>query len=103
MQVRFRWLVEDVDRYDTIRIYVRVPGRRKVRIRALFGSAEFLAAYTAAVNDHLSAPRQAREAKPGSFGWLCLRYYASATFKMLDPATQTWRLDGRLCPSGYRY
>jgi len=91
MQVRFRWLVEDVDRYGTIRIYVRVPGRRKVRIRAPFGSAEFLVAYTAAVNDHVSAPRQAREAKPGSFGWLCLRYYASATFKLLDPATQTWR------------
>lgn len=91
MQVRFRWLVEDVDRYDNIRIYVRVPGRRKVRIRAPFGGAEFLAAYTAAVNDHVSAPRQAREAKPGSFGWLCLRYYASATFKLLDPATRTWR------------
>ena len=74
MQVRFRWLVEDVDRYGNIRIYVRVPGRRKVRIRAPFGSAEFLAAYTAAANDHVSAPRQAREAKPGSFGWLCLRY-----------------------------
>ena len=69
MQVRFRWLVEDVDRYGNIRIYVRVPSRRKVRIRAPFGSEEFLAAYTAAVNDHVSAPRQAGEAKPGSFGW----------------------------------
>src|SRR5215831_14959576 len=91
MQLRFRWLVEDVDRYGNIRIYVRVPDRRKVRIRAPFGSAEFLAAYTAAVNDHVSAPLQAREAKPGSFGWSCLQYYASATFKLLDPATQTWR------------
>src|SRR5262245_66669544 len=87
MQVRFRWLVEDVDRYGNIRIYVRVPGRRKVRIRAPFGRAEFLAAYTDAVNDHVSAPRQARAAKPGLFGWLCLRYYTSGTVNSLDRAT----------------
>jgi integrase/recombinase XerD len=55
MQVRFRWLVEDVDRYGTIRIYVRVPGRRKVRIRAPFGSEEFLAAYRRGERSRFSA------------------------------------------------
>ena len=29
-------------------------------------------------------------ARKGSFGYLCLCYYASATFKNLDPATQLW-------------
>jgi integrase len=91
MQLRFKYLVEDQDRHGNIRIYVRTPGRRKVRIRAPFGSDEFLAAYTGAVNDHVSAPRQTRDTKAGSFRWLCIKYYASATFRLLDPATQAWR------------
>ena len=91
MHIRFKHLVEDRDRHDNVRIYVRVPGRRKVRIRAPFGTDEFVAAYNAAVSDHVTAPRQAREAKAGSFRHLCALYYASATFKRLDPATQSWR------------
>src|SRR6266436_5829038 len=91
MQIRFKHLVEDRDRYGNIRLYVRVPGRRKVRIRAQFGTDAFIAAYNAAVSDHIIAPRQAREAKPGSFRHLCTLYYGSPTFKRLDPATQSWR------------
>ena len=44
MQIRFRYLIEDRDRHGNIRIYVRVPGRRKVRIRAPFGTDKFVAA-----------------------------------------------------------
>jgi integrase/recombinase XerD len=91
MQLRFRYLVEDVDRYGNIRLYVRVPGRRKVRIRARFGTDEFTSAYNAAVSDHVTAPWQARQPKPGSFRHVCQLYYASATFKLLDVATQSWR------------
>src|SRR5215472_5027228 len=57
MQMRFKYLVEDVDRHSNIRLYVRVPGRRKVRLRSKFGTDEFLAAYTTAVDGHLQAPR----------------------------------------------
>ena len=89
--MRFRYLVEDVDRYDHVRLYVRVPGRRKVRLRANFGTDEFLATYAAAVAGHLQAPRQASAAKRGSFRHLCIQYYASATFNALDRATQAWR------------
>lgn len=91
MHMRFRYLVEDVDRYGNVRLYVRVPGRRKTRLRAKFGTDEFVAVYNAALNDHISVPRQARGAKAGSFRHLCIRYYASATFDTLDPATQSWR------------
>src|SRR6516164_1332356 len=91
MQMRFKYLVEDVDRYGNVRVYVRVPGRRKVRLQAKFGTDEFLAAYTAAIDGHLQAPRQARVARPGSFRYVCIRYYASATFAALDTATQSWR------------
>jgi integrase/recombinase XerD len=91
MQLRFRYLVEDVDRHGNIRLYVRIPGRPKVRIREPFGTDEFIAAYNAAVSDHVTAPRQARQAKLGSFRHLCVLYYDSPTFKRLDPATQSWR------------
>src|ERR1700745_3681795 len=83
MQIRFRYIIEDRDRHGNIRVYVRVPGRRKVRIRAPFGKE--------AISEHVSAPRQARAAKTGSFRHVCVLYYASATFKRLDPATQSWR------------
>jgi hypothetical protein len=91
MQVRFKHLVEDRDRHGNVRVYVRIPGRRKIRIRAPFGTDEFIAAYNVAVSDHVTAPRQAREAKPGSFRYLCVLYYCSPTFKRLDLATQSWR------------
>jgi integrase len=91
MQIRFRHLVEDRDRHGNIRVYVRVPGRRKVRIKAPFGTDEFIAAYNAAVADYVTAPPQARETKPGSFRHLCVLYFGSATFKRLDKATQAWR------------
>jgi integrase/recombinase XerD len=91
MQVRFKHLVEDRDRHGNIRLYVRLPGRKKVRIRAPFGTDEFTAAYNAAVSDHVTAPTQARETKPGSFRHLCVLYYSSPTFKRLDKATQAWR------------
>ena len=45
MQIRFMYIIEDRDRHGNIRVYVRVPGRRKVRIRAPFGTDKFIAAY----------------------------------------------------------
>jgi integrase/recombinase XerD len=91
MQIRLKHLIEDRDRYGNIRVYVRVPGRRKVRIKAQFGTDEFIAAYNAAVSDHVAPPRQAGPAKQGSFRHLCVLYYSSPSFKRLDEATQTWR------------
>jgi len=91
MRIRFKHLVEDCDRHGNIRLYVRVPGRRKVRIKVPFGTEDFIAAYNTAVSDHVTAPRQAREAKPGSFRHLCVLYYGSPVFKQLDLATQSWR------------
>jgi integrase/recombinase XerD len=91
MQIRFKHLVEDRDRHGNIRLYVRLPGRKKVRIRAPFGTDEFVIAYNDAVSDHIIAPRQVREAKVGSFRHLCVLYYGSTTFGRLDKATQSWR------------
>ena len=62
-----------------------------MRIRAPFETDKFIAAYNAAISEHVCASRQARAAKTGSFRHVCVLYYASATFKRLDPATQSWR------------
>ena len=68
MQIRFRYLVEDRDRHGNIRLYVRVPGRTKTRIRARFGTDEFVAAYNAAVSDHVRGPRQSAKPSRGLSG-----------------------------------
>jgi integrase/recombinase XerD len=91
VHIRFKYLVEDRDRHGNVRLYVRIRGRRKVRIRAPFGTDEFVAEYNAAVSDHVGATRQAGEIKTGSFRHLCSLYYASATFKRLDKSTRSWR------------
>jgi integrase/recombinase XerD len=71
---------------------VRAPGKRKVRLRALPGTPEFMEEYQAAIATAAEAPlRQADEAKKGSFRYLCIRYYASAAYKALDISTRNWQ------------
>jgi hypothetical protein len=47
--VRLKYLSEDPDRHGNVRCYVRMPGKRKVRIRALPGTPEFMEEYQAAI------------------------------------------------------
>ncbi|MEZ5822302.1 MAG: tyrosine-type recombinase/integrase [Xanthobacteraceae bacterium] len=92
MRVRLKYLSEDVDRHGNVRCYVRAPGKRKVRIRSLPGTSEFMEEYRAAIATATEAPpRQAAEAKRGSFRFLCIRYYASAVYKALDLSTRNWQ------------
>src|ERR1700737_2974869 len=92
MRVRLKYLCEDLDRHGNVRCYVRVPGKRKVRIRARPGTSEFMEEYQAAVAAAGNAPpRQASETKRGSFRYLCVRYYASAAYKALDISTRSWQ------------
>ncbi|WP_316179653.1 MULTISPECIES: tyrosine-type recombinase/integrase [unclassified Bradyrhizobium] len=98
MRVPLKYICEDVDRHGNVRCYVRVPGKRKVRIRALPGTPAFMEEYQAAIVTASEAPlRQADETKKGSFRYLCIRYYASAAYKALDISTRNWQrraLDG---------
>lgn len=92
MRVPLKYICEDIDRHGNVRCYVRVPGKRKVRIRALPGTPEFMAEYQAAITTAAEAPlRQADEAKKGSFRYLCIRYYASVAYKALDGSTRNWQ------------
>jgi integrase/recombinase XerD len=96
VKIKLKYLVEDVDRHGNVRCYVRLPGRPKVRIGGIPGSGEFMLAYQAALSDSdidadTGKRTKYRSAAKGSFGQLCLAYYASVTFKVLDPSTQEWR------------
>jgi site-specific recombinase XerD len=97
MKIRLKHLVEDVDRHGNIRLYVRIAGRPKVRIREIYPSDEFMAAYHAAIADANNRQRQAKSAQRGSFRHLCQLYYAGNAFMSLDTSTQSWirhHLDG---------
>lgn len=98
MRVRLKYLCEDVDRHGNVRCYVRLPGKRKVRLRALPGTPDFMEEYRAAISATvLQTSRQADEAKRGSFRYLCVRYYTSAKYKAHDISTRKWQqraLDG---------
>ena len=98
VRVPLKYICEDVDRHGNVRCYVRAPGKRKVRIRALPGTPEFIDEYQSAIAIAAEAPlRQADEAKKGSFRYLCIRYYTSPAYKALDISTRNWQrraLDG---------
>jgi integrase/recombinase XerD len=89
--LRLRYVVEDVDRHGNVRCYFRRKGQAKIRLPGLPGSDEFMAAYQSALRGDIKTQRIAGRPAKGSFGCLCLAYYASPTFKALDPSTQAWR------------
>jgi integrase/recombinase XerD len=89
--LRFKYVIEDVDRHGNVRLYFRRRGQQKIRLPGLPGSEEFAAAYRAALLKLDEAqPRRSLTVK-GSFGHTCLEYYRSVTFKALDASTQSWR------------
>jgi integrase/recombinase XerD len=88
VDVKLKYVWEDRDRHGNVRLYVKVAGRKKVRIRARPGTAEFMAAYQLALD---GVTRQPRQSGRGSFGFVCRAYFASKVFKRLDPGTQSWR------------
>lgn len=91
-QLKLRYLVEDVDRHGNVRLYVRRPGKPKIRLRETPGTREFMEAYWAALNDNVvsttSAISKKQPLSKSSFQWLCAQYYGSAEFKALTVRTQ---------------
>ena len=93
--VKLRYLVEDTDKRGNVRWYVRVPGRKKVRIRAKLNedgtlSDAFMAAYFRAVRgveEEGERPKLQRVAE-GSFQHALTRYYGSPLFKGHEAETQ---------------
>ena len=93
MKFRLKYVVEDTDRHGNVRLYFCRQGR-KVRLRGLAGSPEFLEDYKKAAAGILEPAKQGNgvgQVIPRSIRWLCVQYYKSAMFKELDPRTQKVR------------
>lgn len=84
---------EDVDRYGNVRVYLRRPGRRKVRIPGVPWSTEFMDAYRLALaSGSTAADQRGRQPAKDTWRWLCVRYFEQcADFRDLDPATRRAR------------
>ena len=92
---RFPYLSEETSRHGKDRLYVRRFGRR-IRIRAVKGSAAFAAEYAAALErlqalGPVARPSLQRGPARGTLGWLASSYFASPEFRVLDPMMQRRR------------
>jgi len=112
----YRFLVEDIDRHGNVRVYFRRKGQPKIRLFEMPGTPAFDAEYQRAFNGEVKLPSASQHTvwMPGTLGWLCEQYYASAVFQALDKSTRKTRrgileaicerrIDGqRAAPSGTR-
>lgn len=85
------YLHRERTRHGKLVWYVRCRKGQRVRLRAAYGTAEFIAEYEAAL-------RLAREPRPtpdktipGTLGWLIARYRETAEWRALSPATRRQR------------
>ena len=88
----YKHVVRDRDRYGNERVYLRIPGRPKIRLRQDPGTAEFDAEYTMAVAG--LAPTKKGGKPPIQAGTLrafTVAYYGSVDFKQLGKRTQQVR------------
>lgn len=88
--LRLKYVVSDTDRHGNRRHYFRRHGK-KIRLPDDPGSAEFMAAYDAALKGEKAAPPS--KADPASMRALLEGFYRSATFKALDSRSQRVRLN----------
>jgi integrase len=82
-------LLKERNRFGTIVWYVRIGHGPRVRIRGEYGSAEFNAAYRAAIAGE--APQRGPSAASGSLAWLIARYRDSGAWARLSAATRRQR------------
>jgi site-specific recombinase XerD len=87
--VRLKYVYPDKDRQGRPRWILRVPGRKAVTLKGVYGSPEFMASYRAATEGAEPTPKEGvGVVKAGSFGALALSYFNSGTFKGHRPETR---------------
>lgn len=101
---RYKYVVEDTDRHGNVRIYLRCPGKPKIRLREMPGTPAFDEEYRKAMAGEILPAKAKKEIiVPGSFRDLCVQYFGSATFERLDTRTKYVRrnvLDGLMDSCG---
>ena len=98
MKAKLKHLVEDVSRHGQVRVYVRQPGKPKIRIHVSVEHPDFLEHYRDALaGTSRSAPGKAAaptldRGKPNTFRALCEAYLSSGDFRTgLRPVGQATR------------
>jgi len=77
---------EDVDRHGNIRVYMRRPGIKKVRIHGIPWSESFMEEYKQALNQEPVTKEDDGKTKPGTWAWLCQKFFAGcAEYKKMKP------------------
>ena len=90
-KIELKYVQAFKDRHGRLRHYYRRPGRKPVALPGAPGSAEFMAAYSAA-SDAITPPTQgagAARTQPRTINALLVAYYTSDRFKALKASTQT--------------
>ena len=67
-------VVEDIDRYKKSRYYLRIKGRKKVRLDGIPWTASFMEAYEKALSGE---DLKSAAPMPQTWQWLCTQYFAS--------------------------
>jgi len=91
-KIRLDYIHEFNDRHGKIRRYVRLPGRKRVALKGVPGSEEFMEAYRAALAGEV--PRVeigASRTKPGTVNAAVISYVNSAAFQAGAPDTRRTR------------
>src|SRR5437879_3033653 len=87
---RFKHVDCFTDRNGHVRHYFRRGKGPRIALPGLPGSSEFGAAYQAALEGQVSAPRAARQrGAPGTFDNLVQLYYGSSEYATLAQSTRT--------------
>src|SRR5215469_16431944 len=69
--------VEDRDRHGNVKIYYRAKGRPKTRIRGIPWTSAFMTQYELAKGEASPATLRGNTGiTPGTWRWLCTRYFA---------------------------
>jgi integrase len=87
---QYRYVVEDRDRHGNVRVYLRVLGKRKLRLWQEPGTPEFDAEYRRALAGEIKPKAATRRpgAATGSLRALCISYYSSAEYKRMEPRSR---------------
>ena len=86
--IRLAFVQEFADRHGRVRRYFRRPGFQRIPLPGLPGSAEFMAAYQAALGGP-RGPIGVTRTLPGTIDALVVLYYASVEFSTLAPITRS--------------
>ena len=79
-RIRLPYIHRFLDRHGQARYHVRRAGRKRVALKGLPGSEEFMSAYQAALADLKPPEIGAKRTKPGTINATVIAYYASTSF-----------------------